>query len=218
VARCPAGHDSATTDFCDVCGTPMDAAAAPAASVSSEPEPETGAGETCRACGAPRVGRFCEVCGHASTMPVPAAVPAPSGPAVWTAVVVADPDYFKTVMAAGGPDASSISLPTYCPERRFVLSGQQVLVGRRSASRGITPEIDLSGPPEDPGVSHLHAVLLAQADGSWAVLDPGSTNGTTINDDPIPIRTNVPIPLADGDRIHLGAWTTITLRNDSGDA
>jgi pSer/pThr/pTyr-binding forkhead associated (FHA) protein len=64
----------------------------------------------------------------------------------------------------------------------------------------------------------LHAVLLAQADGSWAVLDPGSTNGTTINDDPIPIRTNVPIPLADGDRIHLGAWTTITLRNDSGDA
>jgi predicted component of type VI protein secretion system len=213
VPRCPAGHDSATTDFCDVCGTPMNGTATLS---PARPAAETPAAmQTCPACGAPRTGRFCEVCGHDSTLPAPSAAPPATAPrAGWSAVVEADHDYYRRVMEAGGPDAASISLPAYCPERRFMLTGQQVRVGRRSVSRGLTPEIDLSGPPEDPGVSHLHAVLLAQPDGGWAVLDPGSTNGTTINDDPNPIRINVPIPLADGDRIHIGAWTTITLRNN----
>ncbi|MGH8908679.1 MAG: FHA domain-containing protein [Egibacteraceae bacterium] len=75
----------------------------------------------------------------------------------------------------------------------------QVRIGRHSASRGITPEIDLTGPPEDPGVSHLHAVLLPTPDGSWTIVDPGSTNGTQLNDDPEPIATNSPVPLHDGD-------------------
>jgi hypothetical protein len=57
----------------------------------------------------------------------------------------------------------------------------------------------------------LHAVLLAQPDGGWALVDPGSTNGTTVNDDPAPIKTDIPVPLNDGDRIHVGAWTTITV-------
>ena len=68
----------------------------------------------------------------------------------------------------------------------------------------------------DPGVSHLHAVLLLQPDGNWAVVDPGSTNGTTLNDDPEPVKTDVPIPVRDGDRIHVGAWTTITVRGPAG--
>jgi pSer/pThr/pTyr-binding forkhead associated (FHA) protein len=55
-------------------------------------------------------------------------------------------------------------------------------------------------------------VLLSQPDGGWAVVDPGSTNGTTVNDDPEPVKTDVPIPIRDGDRIHVGAWTTITVR------
>jgi hypothetical protein len=37
-------------------------------------------------------------------------------------------------------------------------------------------------------------------------------NGTTLNDDPTPVGTEAPVSLADGDRIRLGAWTTITLR------
>jgi pSer/pThr/pTyr-binding forkhead associated (FHA) protein len=127
-------------------------------------------------------------------------------------MVAADPDYFRTVIAAGGQDAASITLPVHCPERRFQLAGSQMQVGRRSKSRGLHPEIDLSGPPEDPGVSHLHAVLLAQPDGGWAIVDLGSTNGTTINENPEPLRVGVSVPLADGDRIHIGAWTTITVR------
>uniref|UniRef100_UPI0036F1EE15 FHA domain-containing protein n=1 Tax=Fodinicola feengrottensis TaxID=435914 RepID=UPI0036F1EE15 len=46
----------------------------------------------------------------------------------------------------------------------------------------------------------------------WAVVDVGSANGTTLNDDPTALSPNVPRPVAAGDRIHVGAWTTITLR------
>jgi pSer/pThr/pTyr-binding forkhead associated (FHA) protein len=93
------------------------------------------------------------------------------------------------------------------------MTADRVQIGRRSVSRGIDPEIDLSVPPEDPGVSRLHAVLLAQPDGSWTLVDVGSANGTTLNDDLDPIPVNVPVPVKDGDRVHVGAWTTITLKS-----
>jgi pSer/pThr/pTyr-binding forkhead associated (FHA) protein len=82
-------------------------------------------------------------------------------------------------------------------------------VGRRSASRGIEPEIDLTGPPVDPGISHLHAVLIAQPEGGWSVLDPGSSNGTQVNG--ADIGTGVAVPLRPGDRICIGAWTVLTV-------
>ena len=135
---------------------------------------------------------------------------APSGPA-WTAVVSADHDYYEAVIAAGGPDASSIEFPGYCPERRFTLTGPEMRIGRRSVSRGLEPEIDLTGPPTDPGISHLHAVLLAKPDGSWSVLDPGSSNGTQVNGDDI--STGVEVPLHSGDRVSLGAWTVLTIQS-----
>jgi hypothetical protein len=130
--------------------------------------------------------------------------------AAWTAVVTADRAYYDSVISEGGPDAGSIEFPGYCPERRFRLSGQEMRIGRRSVSRGLEPEIDLTGPPADPGVSHLHAVLIAQADGSWVVLDPGSANGTVVNGGEIP--GGVQVPLHDGDRVCVGAFTVLTIR------
>jgi pSer/pThr/pTyr-binding forkhead associated (FHA) protein len=41
------------------------------------------------------------------------------------------------------------------------------------------------------------------------VLDPGSANGTLVNGSEIGVGDQV--PLHDGDRINLGAWTTITV-------
>jgi pSer/pThr/pTyr-binding forkhead associated (FHA) protein len=116
------------------------------------------------------------------------------------------------VRAAGGPDAGMIEFPDYCPDRRFPLRGSQLLIGRRSRSRGISPEIDLTGPPEDPGVSHAHALLLPHADGGWAVVDLGSANGTYVNDPAKPIPVRVPVPVRPGDRIYAGAWTVLLLR------
>lgn len=86
------------------------------------------------------------------------------------------------------------------------------MIGRGTSGRDNDPFIDLSGPFEDPGVSRVHAVLTRQSDGSYTLLDPGSTNGTFLNNMEEPIRQLVPVALKAGDRIYLGAWTRIQLR------
>lgn len=216
---CPEGHESETTDYCDECGTPM-SGKPKAAQAPAPPPPPPPVEATCANCGAPRDGRFCEECGHDATKPVPAGRPqaAPveeSEPepiaAVWTAVVRADRDWYEEVRAKAGPDAGELEFPPFCPERRFVLEGPQLAIGRRSARRGIEPDIDLTGPPLDPGVSALHALLLPRPDGGWQVVDLSSTNGTTLGEAREPLAPNTPVPLSDGDRIKLGAWTTITI-------
>jgi hypothetical protein len=311
MAICPNGHDSASDDFCDVCGMRIAASPGPGGTggtgvpdggpagggnpsggPASGPSPAlgmpaagpgaAGAGEPCPRCGTPRVGQFCEACGYnfraaqppgpparhappsasglsSSSQPVPApppplppaaAVPSaaaplppavsaqsvpsrrsvpsvptappvsptrpvastPYAPAAWTAVVSCDRAYYESVQAASsGPDAAAVPFPSYYAERRFRLTGSQMRIGRRSVSRGIDPEIDLTGPPADPGISRLHAVLIAAPDGSWVVLDPGSANGTLVNGTEIP--TGVQVPLRDGDRINLGGWTAITVHH-----
>ncbi|MFH8615427.1 FHA domain-containing protein [Streptomyces sp. NPDC017979] len=138
--------------------------------------------------------------------------PAP-GTGTWTAVIGPDREYFLAMMQRSGPDASGLVLPAYSPEQQLPLTGTQVTIGRRRQSTGEAPDVDLSVPPEDPGVSHQHAVLVQQPDGSWAVVDQNSTNGTTINGAEEPIQPYVPVPLANGDRVHVGAWTTITIRH-----
>jgi hypothetical protein len=147
---------------------------------------------------------------------VPSVEPVPvirmPGATAWTATVSADRAYFDQVMAAEGPDAAGITFPPFCPDRHFPLQGKQISIGRHSRSRGINPDIDLTGPPQDPGVSHLHALLVSQPDGAWAIVDLDSANGLSVNDEPKPLRPNTPRPLSDGDRVFLGAWTKITLR------
>jgi FHA domain len=302
MAVCPNGHDSASDDFCDICG--MRIASAPGTSLSpgstripavdSSPAgtgetpgshgvsglsptagtlgtsvgqvpPSAATSEPCPRCGTAQSGQFCEACGYnfaaqpswsapPSSAPYPSPHSAPSAPvmpsarsapfnpslssapavptarpvrsaasapatqtvpgspyaaAVWTAVVSSDRDYYEHVRATSGPEWAEVPFPAYCAERRFPLTGNQIRIGRRSVSRGLDPEIDLTGPPADPGISRLHAVLIAAPDGSWAVLDPGSVNGTRVNGNEIPAANQV--PLHDGDRINLGAWTAITV-------
>jgi hypothetical protein len=214
-AVCPAGHTSATTDYCDQCGAKIEGAAAPdPVAAAATPAPPSGdttapfatippAGATlCPVCTTPRSGqdRFCEGCGYDFEAPPPT-----PGQVQWEATATADRDYFDRVAPTG------VTFPPHCPSRTFTLTAAETRIGRRSGTRGIDPEIDLSGAPEDSAISHLHALLLRQADGSYALVDPGSTNGTTVNDDTTPVAPNVAVPLADGDRIHLGAWTTLTL-------
>jgi len=133
----------------------------------------------------------------------------PSSAGTWTAVVAADRAYYDSVQAVSDQDAESIVFPAFVPERRFPLSGAEVRIGRRSVSRHIEPEIDLTGPPVDPGVSRLHAVLISGPDRNWSVVDAGSDNGIVVNGKDVP--PGEAVPLRDGDRIHLGAWTVITI-------
>ncbi|MEU2654904.1 FHA domain-containing protein [Streptomyces sp. NPDC007325] len=136
----------------------------------------------------------------------------PPRPQGWTAHIGPDRDYFMAMMRRSGPEASGLNLPAYAPPKQLPLQGNQVSIGRRRHSTGEAPDIDLAVPPEDPGVSHQHAVLVQQPDGSWAVVDQNSTNGTTVNGGEEPIQPYVPVQLQDGDRVHVGAWTTITVR------
>jgi len=124
-------------------------------------------------------------------------------------VVTADHAYYESVHPVNDQE---ISFPGHIPERRFPLSGTEgteVRIGRRSVSRGIKPEIDLTGPPTDPGVSRLHAILIAGPDRRWSVTDLGSPNGIQVNGADVP--SGQAVQLRDGDRIHLGAWTMITI-------
>lgn len=210
---CRKGHDSQSLDFCDVCGTRMAGAGGPSGVTppgvgrSSDPP---GASEPCPVCDTPRLGRFCEACGQDFLLGRPAPVPLPSasnpGPA-WVAIVRADPVYLERKSG----DAHRVGPRVSHVERRFALTGSRVRIGRRSASRGLVPEIDLSGPPEDAAVSHQHAELLVQPDGSWAIADVGSRNGTYLNGDTEPIPRDRLVPIAAGDRIQVGAWTIITV-------
>src|SRR3954467_5844651 len=207
---CAQGHDSVDDEFCDVCGLAFDSSPTPAASpngTATAAAPDATGPRACPACGAPLADRFCEDCGADSlaapppkvepvAAPVAAAVAeeapatpvapvapvAASAPRTWSVVVSADRKYYESGKADGGPDADSIQFPPYCPDRHFPLPGQQVSIGRRSATRGILPDIDLTGPPEDPGVSRLHALLVSDPDGTdggtgWAVVDMNSANG-----------------------------------------
>ena len=196
---CPAGHESAARDYCDVCGLSITAQATPSAGQRGAPCPQ---------CAATVVSRFCEACGFdTDSRPVAGTLAEPA--AAWTAVITASRSHYDSVLAGGGLYPSEVPFPDDYPERRIPLSGDQLRVGRRSVSREVAPEIDLTGPPADPAISRLHAVLVAQPDGSWAVIDPGSENGTSVNG--IEIAVGDLVPLQSGDCICIGAWTAITI-------
>ena len=142
----------------------------------------------------------------------PTPLPAPDATGTWTAVVTADRAYYDNIHAVDVADAASISFPADVTARRFPLSGTEVRIGRRSRSMRVEPEIDLTGPPTDPGVSRLHAVLTKAPDGTWSVADLGSPNGIQVNDRDVPSAKAIPLRV--GDRIHLGAWTLITILRD----
>ncbi|HEX4788974.1 MAG TPA: FHA domain-containing protein [Actinospica sp.] len=125
-------------------------------------------------------------------------------------VVDADQDYYAAQLERGDIIESEFPFPKYPHERRFTFVDGPVRIGRASASRGLNPEIDLTGPPLDPAVSHLHAQLLRHDEG-WVVVDLGSANGTRLNEAEEPLEAETEIPVKQGDRIHLGVWTTITV-------
>ena len=101
MAVCPNGHDSASDDFCDVCGMrigrPDSVAAGPPTAASGPGSPgahgapggwpapgPASADEPCPNCGTPRTGQFCEACGYNFAGPrlspgPPAPAPAPVG-------------------------------------------------------------------------------------------------------------------------------------------
>lgn len=123
----------------------------------------------------------------------------------WVARIWADRDYHELVLARTGTTVGPF--PADAADREVPLVGDEVRIGRDGAGGAIALA--------DPGVSALHAVLMAVPPDRWVVLDPGSTNGTSVNYGEDSLPTERPVPLRSGDRIHVGAWTTITVERRS---
>jgi hypothetical protein len=199
---CPSGHESHTADYCDQCGAPIAGATRIFPPVEEADTSPAARRAPCPACGAQRSGddRYCEGCGYDFLAPPPA-------PATWEAIVSADRAQFDRLAVAG------VTFPADYAERHCPLADGENRIGRSRGHPGEDrPEIDLAAPPVDPGISRLHAVLERRADGAIVVRDLGSTNGTAVGDEATPIAPQTDVPLGDGDRIRIGAWTTITVR------
>ncbi len=221
---CPQGHTSEATDYCDQCGARIGGAPGAAPDPTPAPAPAAAGRRVCPNCKASNDDgpRYCEGCGYdfvSGVVPVldlpppvagaPSAAPvapvAPAAPAPWEVVVRADRAYYDR------NHVDSVPFPVACPERHFDLTGDRQVIGRRSASRGITPELDLTGAPQDAAISHVHAILVNDPAAGWSIVDPGSSNGTYINGGTDAIPVNTPVALDDGDEVHIGAWTTLVL-------
>ena len=237
---CPAGHPSDEDDYCSVCGAAMAAAppASKAASIASPARPSSSpsgghpkgsALTVCPSCGEPREdpdGRFCEVCRFDFTShkqgPPPARVAAPSAPAAPPAPKPAPaPAPAPAIALAASPTAWEIvvhvdpALDTEpdpaspCPAGvppRAIRVDHDLLVGRHDAQRDIHPEIPL----HDPGSSRRHAKIVREPDGTVALQDLASTNGTSVNGKAV--TPGARLRLAEGDEVTLGRWTRLVVR------
>ena len=192
--------ESATVDYCDGCGAALGSRRP--APTHPAPEIHTTSCPSCTAVRAPG-DAFCEVCGvDFESGELPAEPPEATD---WTVVIEADRAFFDSnaVEAAVGLTFQDR------PPREVALRGDEIVVGRRSETRGSLPDLDLSG---DPGVSRRHAILRRQPDGSWDLIDDGSANGTWVNDATEPVTPGGVISLHDGDCIRLGAFHVLRIR------
>ncbi|HYP46566.1 MAG TPA: FHA domain-containing protein [Propionibacteriaceae bacterium] len=201
------------------------------------------AGQLCPSCSTLNVADalFCEACGYDFTTgtmprsagptsgapgePAPPAVDASASVAAqpepgpqasaegfgWVAEVWIDPAWYE---AQESPDAlPSAGLPSIVPLRK-----SSILIGRPSRSRNITPDIDCE---PDTGTSRRQAQLTT--DGRrWWVEDLDSSNGTYVGaaseplpEDPIPVGPKR--ELDPDDRIYVGAWTRLVIREATED-
>jgi pSer/pThr/pTyr-binding forkhead associated (FHA) protein len=192
-------HESDNPDNCSVCGAGISRSPAPEAVSAPEPISVAARGN------AVLVGD--EMYPESDSSSVLTAtstrdtefVPAGPAPAKFELVVSVDP----TIYVRPTPPTPC---PTGQPDKTFPLTKPVNMIGRRSERRGILPDIFLS----DPAVSHKHALLMCEPDGSLVLEDAGSANGTQLNGKYVP--SGMRISLCAGDQIIVGCWTRITVR------
>ncbi|MBD0302775.1 MAG: FHA domain-containing protein, partial [Tolypothrix sp. T3-bin4] len=123
--------------------------------------------------------------------------PSPA-PLTWELIITIDP----SLRHPESPEA-----PANRQAIAFHLNKPNNLIGRNSQARAIEPEIALDF---DNAVSHRHALLNLESDGSLTLRDINSSNGTKLNG--IELKPMVDVSLKDGDEFTLGHWTRIAVK------
>jgi DNA-directed RNA polymerase subunit RPC12/RpoP len=224
--RCPeCGHTAVPGAlFCEACGADL---AEPAGADETSPGDEAAA-VACPECGHANPADFvvCEACGHRlrddAATPEPAPEPAPEAvpaaaadaaepvperrlePAVPEPRPVPPPRPVETSgQLVTGPKKGRVKLVVeqgLVVGKQFLLTADEMLVGRSDPAESIYPDLDLSG--LDEGYVHRRHAVLA-FDGSFLfVTHLGGRNGTFVNNRPI--ADHLAHPLNVGDTVRFG--------------
>jgi hypothetical protein len=193
--RCPEFHESTEPDYCSVCGVAM---GPPGSSKPANAPATLGHVTACPACGEPRPlaeTRFCEVCRY-DFQGRKGGKRAAAVPAGYVLVVQVDPTLDIEPDPATPP-------PTGVSDVRIPVAAAELLVGRKDDVRDVHPDI----PVADPGSSRRHAKFVRGTDGSLALHDLASMNGTKLNG--VDVVAGSRTQLHVGDEVTLGRWTRI---------
>jgi hypothetical protein len=167
---------------------------------------------TCPDCSAPHEpdsGDFCEICGYNfvtgahGELPIAVSHPPVSPPSslTWEITITLD---------SVAHDPASPPSPGNFTPFSLRLEQRNNLIGRTSQARLIHPEISLDF---DDAISHRHALLNLNPDGTLTLRDIGSSNGTKLNN--VEVKPMVDALLKNGDEITLGHWTRIKVKGET---
>lgn len=194
---CGAPVPSAGVNFCEICGynfvtrSSGQFSVGPAVTpVSPTPAPAPPTPAAVPPVAAPTPPRSPDV------TPVTATVASPAVASL-RLVITVDP----SLRDSNSPEAPVDSEPIIYPLERPVN-----LVGRKSDSRAIYPEIALDS---DTAISHRHGIISKLPDGSVIYRDLESSNGTRLNGADITPLADTPLRV--GDQLTLGHWTRISV-------
>lgn len=169
--------------------------------------------DICPDCGTPRVddAKFCEVCRYDFLAPTSVeTAPAPAAPV--TPTVEPQGEIIRNLWAIVSIDptlaiGATLEPPRNEPARSYPVDLDEVLVGRKGARPTIHPEV----PVQDPAVSARHLKICRRRNGSFYLVDLGSSNGTKLNG--VDLMANVEMAIKPGDEILIGQWTKIMLES-----
>lgn len=214
------GQESTDSDFCSECGVKIE---------TSNSSPPTNDTMTCPDCTEIRQSdtiKYCENCGYdfinmKSYNAPPAEVFQEEIPIQESPIIIqpnADPIipeltptdshmkwelHYKVDLSLrreGDPEP-----PKDQRDRTFPILFEDNLIGRRSDSKGIHPEIVI----DDTGISRKHAIIKKHINGTLHIMDLGSLNGTEVNGQMIPV--NIAVKLKNSDQIVMGNWSRFTV-------
>ena len=221
--QCPKGHISTEPDYCSECGAKIQGSIEQVITVNPPdilPKQVTKNAVTCPACTAPHdpnSGHFCEICGYNFNTGVYGEIPIKSAeykvlsaeyplPTQHLALSTQHSLEITITVDPALRNAESPEAPNQ-PPIILRLDKDSNLIGRLSVARGINPEIALNF---DTAVSHRHALINRQSDGTFTLRDIDSSNGTVLNT--LELTPMVDAVLKDGDEFTLGHWTRIKVR------